>query len=129
MCQNWNPGDPLPRAQDAEIDPRKFAEYSMNPNNPKNKGKWMAFAAIGYDMESSQSRSAAAQDVINQLRQSLSNAPATEDQSSVFGVRFQVMVQIKGPNGGEGTLVTKWQIDNSRDIPRLITNWLKVSQE
>lgn len=48
----------------------------------------MAFAAIGYDMESSQSRSAAAQDVINQLRQSLSNAPATQDQSSVFGVRF-----------------------------------------
>lgn len=129
MSQNWNPGDPLPRAQDAEIDPRKFEEYSMNPNNPKNKGKWIAFAAIGYDVDSSQGRSAAAQDVINQLRQSLPIAPATEDRLSIFGVRFEVIVQIKGPNGGEANLVTKWQIDNSTDIPRLITNWLKVPQQ
>jgi predicted Zn-dependent peptidase len=128
MYQDWNAGDPMPRAQDAEIDPRKFEQYSMNPTNPTNQGKWMAFAAIGYDVENPQSRNAAAQDVINQLRQGLVNAPATQGQNSIYGLRFQVQVRIEGPNGGEGTLVTTWQIDNDRDVPRLITNWLEVYQ-
>ncbi len=128
MYQDWNAGDPLPKAQDAEIDSRKFEQYSMNPTNSANQGKWMAFAAIGYDMENPQSRNAAAQDVINQLRQGLVNAPATQSQSSIYGLRFQVRVRIQGPNGGEGTLVTTWQIDTGRDIPRLITNWLEVYQ-
>ena len=88
----------------------------------------MAFAAIGYDVENPQSRDTAAQDVINQLRQGLVDAPATPSQSSIYGLRFQVRVRIQGPNGGEGTLVTTWQIDNDRDVPRLITNWLEVYQ-
>lgn len=87
MCQNWNPGNPLPNAEDAEIDIRKFEQYSMDPNNPRNKGKWTAFAAIGYDVQSLNGRHAGAQDV------------------------------------------TVWQIDNNIEVPRLITNWLKVSQE
>ncbi|MFE1744903.1 DUF6883 domain-containing protein [Coleofasciculus sp. H7-2] len=128
MSQNWNSGDPLTRAQDAEIDPRKFEEYSMNPNNPANQRKWMAFAAIGYDVESAESRNAAAQDVINQLRQVLANVPATQGQTSIYGLRFQVRVRIQGLNGREGTLVTNWQIDNGKDVPRLITNWLEVDQ-
>jgi hypothetical protein len=52
----WKSGDPLPNAQSAEIDPRKFEDYSMNPNNPGNQSKWMAFAAIGYDVQESGSR-------------------------------------------------------------------------
>ncbi len=128
MYQDGNAGDPLPRAQDAEIDSRKFEQYSMNPTNPANQGKWIAFAAIGYDVENPQSRNAAALDVINQLRQGLVNTPATQSQSSIYGLRFQVRVRIQGLNGGEGTLVTTWQIDNDRDVPRLITNWLEVYQ-
>ena len=52
MYDDWTPGQPLPMAENAQIDPRKFEEYSMNPNNPANQGKWMAFAALGYDVES-----------------------------------------------------------------------------
>lgn len=36
MVQNWNSGEPLPRYRDVEIDPRKFIDYSLNPNNPAN---------------------------------------------------------------------------------------------
>lgn len=100
----------------------------MNPNNPANQGKWMAFAAIGYDVQSAESRNAATQDVLNQLRQRLANAPATQGQTSIYGLRFQVRVRIQGLNGREGTLVTNWQIDNGKNVPRLITNWLEVDQ-
>ncbi len=44
---DWKPGDPLPEAQNARIDSKKFYEYSMNPDHPQNKGKWKAFEQIG----------------------------------------------------------------------------------
>ncbi|MBN3911412.1 MAG: hypothetical protein HWQ35_34215 [Nostoc sp. NMS1] len=128
MSQDWNPGDPLPKAEDAEIDSRKFEEYSMNPNNPGNQGKWMAFAAIGYDIQNLEARNAATGDVIRQLREGLGNAPAVKGQRSIYGFRFQVRVRIQGLNKREGTLVTHWQIDNGKEIPRLITNWLEVNK-
>ncbi|MBW4508684.1 MAG: hypothetical protein KME64_19545 [Scytonematopsis contorta HA4267-MV1] len=128
MCQDWKPGDPLPKAEEAEIDPRKFEEYSFNPNNPSNQGKWMAFEAVGYDVQTNQGRQAGANDVIRQLREGLINTPAAQGQVSTYGVRFQVKVRIQGFNGREGTLVTSWQIDNGKDIPKLITNWLQVDK-
>jgi hypothetical protein len=128
MEQNWNHGDPLPFVQDAMIDPQKFEEYSMNPNNLTNQGKWIAFAALGYDVQSASSRNATAQDVIRQLRQGLSNASATPGQTSIYGLRFQVRMRIQGLNAKQGTLVTSWQIDHDKDVPRLITNWLEVDQ-
>ena len=128
MSQDWKPGDPLPKAEDAEIDPHKFEEYSMNPNNPSNQGKWMAFAAIGYDVQNAEARKAATDDVIRQLREGLGNAPAVKGQTSIYGFRFQVRVRIRGLNKREGTLVTHWQIDNGKEIPRLITNWLEVNK-
>ncbi|MBC6471861.1 MAG: hypothetical protein GDA48_02755 [Hormoscilla sp. GM102CHS1] len=129
MSQNFHPGNPLPNAEDAQIDMRKFEQYSMDPNNPKNRGKWTAFAAMGYDVQSLEGRHAGAQDVINQLRAKLVNTPATKGEASIYGDRFEVKVGIKGPLGKEGILVTLWQIDINREVPRLITNWLKVSQE
>jgi hypothetical protein len=49
---DWKPGNPLPEAQNAEIDPKKFDEYSMNPDNLQNGGKWKAFEQIGYENQS-----------------------------------------------------------------------------
>ena len=51
-------------SQQPEIDDRKFIEYSMNPNHPDSQGKWMAFAELGYDVQSLDGRNIAAQDVI-----------------------------------------------------------------
>jgi hypothetical protein len=115
-------------SQEPEIDPRKFVEYSMNPDHPDNRGKWMAFATLGYNVESSQCRNIAAQDVIDQLRQGFANEPTIPGEACDLGLRFKVRVRIKGPNRKEGTLVTSWQIDNGKDIPRLITNWLEVDR-
>ncbi|MBD2021648.1 hypothetical protein H6F43_15820 [Leptolyngbya sp. FACHB-36] len=125
---SWQSRDPLPNAQAVEIDLRKFEDYSMNPGNPGNQGKWVTFAAVGYDVQNPQNRIAAAQDVVTQLRQQLSKTPATQGQSNRYGPRFEVRVVIRGANGREGTLVTIWQLDRGTEIPRLITNWLEVHQ-
>ncbi len=126
---NWKPGEPLPNVQAAEIDPRKFADYSMNPDNPTNQGKWMAFAAIGYDLSTLEARSAATLSILTQLRLALPQAPAFPAQTSTYGLRFAVQVGVQGPNGRTGKLNTIWQIDRDQENPRLITNWLQVQQE
>lgn len=112
-----------------EIDPRKFVEYSMNPNHSQNQGKWIAFAALGYDVQSIEGRSAATQDVIAQLRQRFATAPSIPGQNTPWGSRFQRRIRIQGPNGKEGDLVTSWQLDLEESNPRLITNWLEVYPE
>ena len=35
--ENWKPGDPLPNADTAQINPAKFEKYSLDPENP---AKW-----------------------------------------------------------------------------------------
>lgn len=128
MSEDCKPGNLLPNAGNAEIDPRKFVEYSMNPENPGNQGKSMAFKALVYNVENVEGRNAAAEDVIKQLREAVVQTAATQGQPSIYGNRFQVRVRIRGINGREGTLVTSWQIDNDKEVPRLITNWLEVDK-
>ncbi|MBW4440045.1 MAG: hypothetical protein KME10_02160 [Plectolyngbya sp. WJT66-NPBG17] len=123
---NWKPGDPLPNAENAEIDSRKFSEYSMNPTNSNNDGKWMAFEAMGYDVNNVESRELAAQEIILYLRQAILEASATPGKLKSFGPRFTVSIPFKGINGRQGLLVSVWQIDQNKDVPRLATNWLKV---
>jgi hypothetical protein len=47
---------------------------------------------------------------------------------SAHGLRFKVSIEIQGLNGRQGLLVSVWQIDQNRDVPRLVTNWLEVHQ-
>jgi hypothetical protein len=126
---NWKPGNPLPNAENAEIDPRKFSDYSTNPDNPQNQGKWMAFSAIGYDVQTPTSRESTAQILIEQLRQAILEAPANPGKLTPYGVRFNVFITIQGASGQQGILKTVWQIDRGKENPRLITNWLEVYQD
>lgn len=128
MEQQWKPNQPLPNADKAEIDRHKFEQYSLNPDNLNNQGKFIAFMTIGYDVNSPQGRYLAAEDIIKQLRAKLPNLPAVQEKTNIYGLRFEVQVKIQGFNGQEGTLITKWQIDRGQTIPRLITNWLKIYQ-
>ena len=79
---NRMPGDPLPSAGEAKIDPAKFVAYSMDASNPGNGGKWEAFAAVGYDVHHAAGRLASAQDVIAQLREQILTTPAIEGKVS-----------------------------------------------
>jgi hypothetical protein len=116
----------LPNAEQAQIDPAKFEKYSMDPKNSGNGGKWQAFRDVGYDVESDTGRASGAENVMSQLRQNLLKDPATQGKVSSYGPRFEVRLEIKGPNGKTGTLVTVWQFDAGTSVPRMVTNWLEV---
>lgn len=101
----------------------------MNPTNSKNQGKWRAFEAVGYDVHNDQNRETAAQEIILYLRQAILEAPALPGKFSPFGRRFNVSVPFMGINGRQGLLISVWQIDQDKDTPRLVTNWLEVYKD
>ncbi len=113
----------LPQAEMAEVSPRKFTQYSMDPT-AKNDGKWKAWSKLGYNI--GEGRAAAAADVERQLKAGLPSSPVVGRQNTVHGIKLQTRTVIRGPNGAEGTVVAVWQYDNGTDIPRMITNWLEV---
>ena len=88
----------------------------------------MAFEAIGYNLQTEQNRTIAAQVIIKRLRQAILTTPALPGKVSPHGLRFTVLLEIEGINGRQGLLVSVWQIDQNRDVPRLVTNWLEVYQ-
>jgi len=124
--ENWKPGDPMPNADSAQINPAKFEKYSMDPANVQNNGKWQAWEKLGYDVKTEAGRQIATQDIMKQLSGKLLQTPAQKGMVSDFGKRFELDVEIVGANGRAATLGTKWQIDAGTTIPRLITNWAKV---
>jgi hypothetical protein len=83
---------------------------------------------LGYDIYTPQGRSTGAQNLIEQLRLALQNAPANQGKNSTYGPRFVVNVEVEGPKGKKGTLVTTWQVDKDKSFPRLITNWIEVNK-
>jgi len=121
--------NPLPNFEKADIAPEKFYEYSMNPDNIGNQKKWMAFEKIGYRIHNPKERKYAAWDIIDQLRNRIPYAPAIPNKAGLYGQRYKVCVQLIGPEGKTGILVTIWQIETKENIPRLITNWLEVHNE
>jgi hypothetical protein len=125
----WQAGDPLPNAHSVEIATEKFERYSMDPSNLGNEGKWKAFEALGYDVQTDAGRASGAEDVISQLNSQLASAPANADRDTAFGPRFHVETMVTGPNGKSARLVTIWQIDQGASAPRMITNWLEVLKE
>jgi len=125
---DWTPGRPLPEAPSAAIDDAKFLKYSMDPGNSRNGGKWKAWSQLGYDVDDLTNRTAAADDVIRQIRDQLESLPARAGKQTDFGRRFEVNVPVTGPNGRKGTLFTVWQFDEGSTTPRMITNLLKVHQ-
>jgi hypothetical protein len=119
----WQQGDPLPNVDNAVIDRAKFEDYSMDRDNPNNDGKWSAWDAIGFDVETTGGRQTATDDVLDQLKNQLGGTPATAGRKAEWGGRFEVGTIVSGPSG-QGTLRTVWQVEGG--IPRLITNWLEV---
>lgn len=79
---DWKEQEPLPEAETAEIERRKFTQYSMKPDNPQNQGKWMGFAMLSYYVEITEGREIAAQDVVRQLCKALPRAIACKSKNN-----------------------------------------------
>jgi hypothetical protein len=116
----------------AEIDERKFSEYSMNPGHPDNRGKAEGWRALGYDVDNPRARQEAARELrALTLEELLANGKVAEVRDDSYGPRSRVISGITGPNGKNATMVTCWLIEDrsGTDVPRLVTTWVQPHRD
>ena len=127
-----NARDVLPNLDKAEIDERKFSEYSMNPSHPDNQGKAGGWRALGYDVDNPQARQKAARELRDlTLEELLATGKVAEVRDDSYGLRPRVISGIMGPNGKHATMVTCWLIEDRSGtvIPRLVTTWVQPHRD
>lgn len=127
-----NARDVIPNLEMAEIDERKFSEYSLNPGHPDNQGKAGGWRALGYDVDNPRARQKAARELRDlTLEELLPSGKVAEVRDDAYGLRPRVISGITGPNGKDATMVTCWLIENRSGtaVPRLITTWVQPHRD
>ena len=103
----------LPRADEAIIPVEKFTEYVLNPERSKDKAA--AFAkALGYNLSNWQ-------DLINNIRVNIVKFSVTAKADLGHGQRYEVIMDLKGPNGKTARVLTAW-IDDKQSGEMRLTN-------
>lgn len=101
----------LPRYDEAVIPKAKFTQYALNPEKDPNKAR--AFkSALGYDLDN-------ADDLIEQINAKLPDYEAVEKGDRGWGKRYEVIMDIEGPNGKTAKVLTAWIDDKNTGEMRL----------
>lgn len=96
----------LPRYESAIMPEAKFAKYSLNPEKAPDKAR--AFKeALGYDLSNYE-------ELMEDIRKHLAEYPAKQKSDLGYGMRYEVILTLKGPNGKTANVLTAW-IDDSRN--------------
>lgn len=103
----------LPRYEEAVIPEAKFTKYALDPDGDTNKAR--AFKeALGYDLTNYQ-------DLIQNIRNNLSNSEAKPKGNNGYGMMYEIVMDIKGPNGKTAKVLTGWINDEKNEEMRLTT--------
>ncbi|MGI5884705.1 MAG: minor capsid protein [Candidatus Spyradocola sp.] len=107
---------PLPRLDEAVIPLPKFTRYALDAENEPDKAR--AFErALGYTAENAQA-------LIDNIRRHLPEFEAVEKPDNGFGQRYQVILQLTGPNGKTANLLTAWVNDRKTGEMRLTSAYI-----
>ncbi|HJA64774.1 MAG TPA: minor capsid protein [Candidatus Mediterraneibacter cottocaccae] len=103
----------LPRYKEAVIPKAKFMQYALNPEKDLDKAR--AFEkALGYTVKN-------ADDLIEQINEKLSDYEAVEKGDRGWGMTYEVVMDITGPNGKTAKVLTGWIDDKNNGEMRLTT--------
>lgn len=106
----------LPRYWEAAIPREKFLEYALTPQKDQDKAK--AFkSALGYTMEN-------ADDLIQQIYDKLPEYEAKEKTDKGWGKRYEVRMELTGPNGKTAKVITAWIDDKNTGQMRLTSAYI-----
>lgn len=101
----------LPRYKNAVIPKAKFTQYALNPDKDPDKAR--AFEkALGYTMDN-------ADELISQIYSKIPEYNAKEKPDNGWGKRYEVIMDIAGPNGKTAKVLTAWIDDKNTGEMRL----------
>lgn len=103
----------LPKYENSVIPKAKFTEYALNPAKDPNKAKAFELA-LGYTAEN-------ADHLIEQIRSNLPLYKAVEKGDRGYGMTYEVIMDVTGPNGKTAKVLTAWIDDQSNGEMRLTT--------
>lgn len=96
------------------IDVRKLRDYLLNPAHPEGATKAQYLSEIGYNQEN-----------YHILEVDLRNQHLICDvqpgKVSNYGVKYEIVAPLVGPNGKERLIRSVWMIRKREDFVRLIT--------
>ena len=103
----------LPKYERSVIPKAKFTEYALNPAKDPDKAKAFELA-LGYTSEN-------ADHLIEQIRSNLPLYKAVEKGDRGYGMTYEVIMDITGPNGKTAKVLTAWIDDRNNGEMRLTT--------
>lgn len=103
----------LPRYENAIISKAKFTQYALNPEKDINKAEAFRMA-LGYTLEN-------VDDLIKQIHVKLPEYNAVKKGDRGWGMTYEVVMNITGPNGKTAKVLTAWIDDKNSSEMRLTT--------
>lgn len=98
---------------EAHIHLPKLTKYALNPQKDKNKAKAFSMA-LGYTLSN-------VDDLLANVKANINSFERIEKPSRGYGKRFEISMDLTGPNGKTATVLTGWIIDESTEEVRLTT--------
>lgn len=106
----------LPKADNLTIPKEKFTKYALNPDKAPDKAR--AFKeALGYDLSNYK-------DLIESNRKHVSEYDAIPKPDNGHGTRYEVRLELTGPNGKKATVLTGWIDDRTNREMRMTTAYI-----
>ncbi|MCL2170902.1 MAG: hypothetical protein FWB71_02015 [Defluviitaleaceae bacterium] len=103
----------LPKIDKLVLPIEKFTKYALDPDGDRNKA--IAFeAALGYNINNVDM-------LIAKVRENIWNFPATKKGENEYGIKYEVIMDIRGPNGKPAKVLTGWIDDIATGEMRLTT--------
>lgn len=106
----------LPKYEEAVIPRAKFTEYVLNPEKDLNKARAFELA-LGYTMDN-------ADELIQQIYNKLPEYEAKEKPDNGWGKRYEVKMELTGPNGKTAKVLTAWIVDKETGKTRLTSAYV-----
>lgn len=106
----------LPRYDEAVIPEEKFTKYALDYNKDADKAR--AFkAALGYDQSNYK-------ELIDNIRRNLSLFDAKKKGDNGYGMRYEVIMELKGANGKKAKVLTAWIDDEKTGEMRMVSAYI-----
>jgi hypothetical protein len=124
--------DIVPNIELAVLSSSKLSDYSLNPDHENNGGKANGWRELGYDVDSSEGRSDATDELSKLiLDELLPGGKVEKSRDTKYGQSHTVLSGFTGPNGRHATVVTCWFIGDQGGlgVPRLSTTWAQPHRD
>jgi filamentous hemagglutinin len=96
------------------IEVKKLRDYLLNPAHPEGATKARYLSEIGYNQENFQV-------LEDDLRDQHLTCNVIPGKTSIYGVKYEIIAPIVGPNGQKRLIRSIWMIRKGDTIARLIT--------